>query len=450
MKVIAGAINKQWLFSLAKTHTSNCDEVRTAVAYAEQNCLELFLECRQHRKALTFYGRYDLKVPVDPEVVRWFLDQRDPTLVCRMVPDFLHSKVIWWLGVGAFLSSANLTNRAWTQNLGAGIFMSEDELDEAGMLEDLRTFFDVVDARSHAIDDGLYRHLVELEGKRQAIDKVEDDYQRGVERYYPAGVGLASEEATPAKERAYAAFVQRWRESLQILRDISQLVVRDEHRPSWIPPNTPAGAQADQFVHAYYYKKAHGHRGDAHVRAAYERNRPRGTEALTEALLWWKRADFDFDHERRTLLEWAPTLRRLLSKDHIRFLTQDEFKEARSMVHSVIDYGNKRRNVELGLQDDEKPDQATRVMLWAERLWHARTSQHEHTPVQMLEHVIWGEGDVESRIWTASREPQWRIRGLNFSSLGEMVGWARPDEYPPRNDRTIKGLTCLGYTVRSV
>ncbi|WP_371200120.1 phospholipase, partial [Ectothiorhodospira sp. PHS-1] len=38
------------------------------------------------------------------------------------------------------------------------------------------------------------------------------------------------------------------------------------------------------------------------------------------------------------------------------------------------------------------------------------------------------------------------LQGL--SSLGEIVGWARPDEFPPRNMRTSKGLRALGYNVR--
>jgi len=46
--------------------------------------------------------------------------------------------------------------------------------------------------------------------------------------------------------------------------------------------------------------------------------------------------------------------------------------------------------------------------------------------------------------------PQWRLRWVQFSTWGEVVGWARPDEYPPRNDRTLKGLRALGYPVRGV
>ena len=48
----------------------------------------------------------------------------------------------------------------------------------------------------------------------------------------------------------------------------------------------------------------------------------------------------------------------------------------------------------------------------------------------------------------AIRSDDWAIPHVGLSSLGEIVGWARPDEFPPRNMRTSKGLRALGYNVR--
>lgn len=42
----------------------------------------------------------------------------------------------------------------------------------------------------------------------------------------------------------------------------------------------------------------------------------------------------------------------------------------------------------------------------------------------------------------------WAIPHVSLSSLGEIVVWARPDEFPPRNMQTSKGLRALGYNVR--
>jgi len=45
----------------------------------------------------------------------------------------------------------------------------------------------------------------------------------------------------------------------------------------------------------------------------------------------------------------------------------------------------------------------------------------------------------------AIRSDDWAIPHIGLSSLGEIVGWARPDA---RNMRTSKGLRALGYNVR--
>ncbi len=57
-------------------------------------------------------------------------------------------------------------------------------------------------------------------------------------------------------------------------------------------------------------------------------------------------------------------------------------------------------------------------------------------------------GSVSARLWNAIRSDDWAIPHVSLSSLGEIVVWARPDEFPPRNMQTSKGLRALGYNVR--
>ena len=66
----------------------------------------------------------------------------------------------------------------------------------------------------------------------------------------------------------------------------------------------------------------------------------------------------------------------------------------------------------------------------------------------LLNYVVWGNGSVSARLWNAIRSDDWAIPHVGLSSLGEIVGWARPDEFPPRNMQTSKGLRALGYNVR--
>jgi hypothetical protein len=51
-------------------------------------------------------------------------------------------------------------------------------------------------------------------------------------------------------------------------------------------------------------------------------------------------------------------------------------------------------------------------------------------------------------MWDALTDSRRKVELLGVSSLGEIVGWALPDLYPPRNGRTSKSLRSLGYDVR--
>ncbi len=57
------------------------------------------------------------------------------------------------------------------------------------------------------------------------------------------------------------------------------------------------------------------------------------------------------------------------------------------------------------------------------------------------------EAQLPERLWAAFHDPKWKIEGLGVSALGELVGWALPDRFPPRNRRTSKSLQSLGYEV---
>ena len=67
----------------------------------------------------------------------------------------------------------------------------------------------------------------------------------------------------------------------------------------------------------------------------------------------------------------------------------------------------------------------------------------------VLQFVLYGTdpGDMELRLWDGISNREWRIPHFGKSILGETVGWARPDDYPPRNNRTNKALRALGFDV---
>lgn len=246
-------------------------------------------------------------------------------------------------------------------------------------------------------------------------------------------------------EKHFNKFDADWNSTLQVMRSIATRVANPDIRPAWIDASVSPGVQADQFLHAYYYKKVKD--GNRHPYEEFFLDNFKNPElALREALEWWHDADFDYAFEARTIYEWSPLLRELLARNRISTLNEEEFVSAISRVHAIRDHAIKQENKHLGLPD--RPQAIDdKVQKFGEWLWRQR-SKEGRTVLELLNYVVWGAGNVSNRFWNATRSDQWAISHIGLSSLGEIVGWARPDEFPPRNMRTNKGLRALGYDVR--
>lgn len=447
MRFIAGPLNKQLLQNLLGEVIEPCTRVRAAVAYANRDNMQLFEACARHLKPLEFYGRYDHTVPVDPAVLKWFLDKASPNYHCKLVPDILHSKVIWWVDAGAYIGSANLSDRAWISNIEAGVFLPHDELAETGMERELLRFFEEVDDRSIPLREEIYLEQRQLADRRLQLSKqdYELEQQFDKKRLLDKNRGLVFVETKRSTEKRFRKFEQEWNDTLQLMRSIAARVSAPGVKPGWIDDSVPPGVQADQFLHAYYYKQVKD--GNRHPYEEFFARNSRNPElALREALEWWNAAEFDHSFEERTIYDWSPRLRELLARERLLKLTEEEFVDAVARVHAIRDHAIKQENEHLGLPD--KPQAGDdKVQKFGEWLWQQR-SREGKTVLDLLNYVVWGSGHVAERIWNAIRSDEWAIPHIGLSSLGEIVGWARPDEYPPRNMRTSKGLRALGYNVK--
>ncbi len=447
MRFIAGPLNKQLLQNLLVEMIDGCTHVRAAVAYANRDNMLLFEACARHLKPLQFFGRYDHTVPVDPSILKWFLDKASPNFECKLVPDILHAKVIWWVDAGAYVGSANLSDRAWVSNIEAGMFLSHDELVETGMESELRRFFEEIEDRAQLLRKDVYQEQAKL--AEQGSDLAKRDYaaeqQFDKNRLLPKNHGIVFVDTKRSSEKRFQKFEQDWNETLQMMRSIASRVSTPDAKPDWIDATVPPGVQADQFLHAYYYKQVK--EGNRHpYEEFFARNSKNPELALKDALRWWHTADFDHSFEERTIYDWSPRLRQLLARDRILKLSEEEFIDAISRVHAIRDHAIKQENEHLGLPDvpQSGDDKAQKFGEW---LWRQRSNDGKSV-LDLLNYVVWGNGSVAQRLWNSIRSDQWAIPHIGLSSLGEVVGWARPNEFPPRNKRTSKGLKALGYNVR--
>jgi hypothetical protein len=120
-----------------------------------------------------------------------------------------------------------------------------------------------------------------------------------------------------ASSKKRADFLKEWHATLQDLRDIGNAVSQPANRPGWISGGAPAGAQADQFLHAHYYQRTFDGR-KANYAAFFEANKGRRVDAPAEAMAWWQKLPAAPSSESEMLNVTAPFLQAVLSEERVR------------------------------------------------------------------------------------------------------------------------------------
>lgn len=446
MKFIAGAINGEFLLQIHEKAIHAAESVSAAIAYAAGED-RIIRDCLNNNIPLDYYGRYDGSAPVALPILKLFLDAKSPGFVCKLVPDIFHPKVIWWKGVGAYIGSANLTSNGWFGNIEAGIYLDDSELAEFDIDEELENFFSFIDSKSHLLSIEVYEEL-------QALSKVSDRQKSEKTttfdrtRLLPHLALLTYVNAKSTDDELKRAFSTEWSDTIQLLRDIGTRVSADEFRPSWISKDVPQGVQVDQFLHAYYYSQVREGNKSKHNKL-HDENAKTRERALVNAMNWWQKLTDPPHDERVTVEEWAPFLRVNLDQKKLLSLTADEFTEVYSRVHAARDHCLRVSKLTLGLLVDSESKREERVRLLGQWLF-LQKSQEGSTVIQTIDYVLYGgaQKNLPDRLWEAHKSAKWRIPHFGVSTLGELVGWALPNEFPPRNGRTSKALYALGNMVR--
>jgi hypothetical protein len=436
-------INGQYLRNITENAAKDTDEVLAAVAYATESSL-LFDWCLEHKIPLTFYGRLDETVAVSVPILKRFLATKSSIFGCRLVEKH-HAKVIWWRGVGVYIGSANLTNAAWYNNVEAGCFFSEEEISDE-MASDLLAMFALLEAHATPLTDEL---IIEMEKRAKSLASFKPDSNRfWASPSFKRWSGLAQITKHNANDRKRREFLEEWHATLQDLRDIGEKASRPENRPRWVSGSSSAGAQADQFLHAHYYQRTFDGR-KANYASFFAKNRNRREDALTEALKWWHELPAAPQFEDEMLNTTSPFLQTALNKEGLASMSYDKFCEVCMGVHAIRDYARRVPNKAVDLPDTgDRYTISQKVTALSARIWNDRSSHGERVR-HLLRHVLYGGSDEQlpERLWEAVHDPKWKIDGLGISALGEIVGWALPERFPPRNGRTSKALRSLGYNV---
>jgi hypothetical protein len=182
----------------------------------------------------------------------------------------------------------------------------------------------------------------------------------------------------------------------------------------------------------------------------HEQNRTAPDAAVEALFVEWK--GFEASDNWGEFLNVAPVeTRELLRRESIAALDVEGLTKIIFNTHAAREHARQALKSDLG-DEGAASSQEERCRLLAEFWLRAKPAPNRGIR-EVLDFVIWGD-EVDpraaARLWKAVHNPAWKIRRLGQSILGELIGYARPERYPPRNHRVSKTLVALGFTGISV
>jgi hypothetical protein len=458
MRVVMGELNGVRLIDLMHAATSKCNRVTAAVAYATMSN-SFFDHCIQSNIFLDFFGLLDDDSAVALPVLERLLQAGPLAASPRLVKGHFHSKIIWWHGFGAYIGSANLTSAAWSANVECGVFFEESEILGNQIQFDLEQQFDYLRANSSPVTTELVRALNGLRPLEAAAYRAKQNLKSQFDlatKGFPNHPGLVA--AGPdSKPTAFTRFTTEWNETLELLRGLSREFQALNQKPSWVSPAANPTVHFDQFLHAYYYVRVRDDREDDEsvksvelVNRSFQRNRKDPKAALREGAEWWASLREAPYGEDVFIRDTSPMMSSNFSKDSLRTWTLDDLQKVFFEVHAFKMHARQVKNRLFGLPADHRESTRARSDRLAKWLWEQPRDPTQRHIRDVLEFLIWGAhpSNMVERLWSVMNDEQWRYDHLGQSTLGEAVGWARPDGYPPRNNRTNKALRSLGHDIR--
>ncbi len=458
MKAVMGSMNGVRLLDLMNAATSKCSRATAAVAYATNNT-PFFDHCLGNKIFLDYFGLLDEDQAVAIPVLQKLVEAGPLAVNCRLIKGHFHSKIIWWHGFGVYIGSANLTSNAWAANVECGVFYEEAEIAGTQLQIDLEQQFDYLRVNSSPVTSELVRELGKIRPHEEAVYRAKNQVRSQFElatKNIPPHAGLASY-GPSIRTTAFTRFTSEWSETLELLRGLSREFLKLNLRPKWVSTDAEPAVHFDQFLHAYYYVRIRDEKEDEDsaksvelVNRAYLKHRANPSLALEDAGKWWSSLPKAPYGEDVFIRDTAPRIRASFAKENLPTWTLENFQETFFEVHAFKTHARQVRNSFFGLHQGHRESARERSDRLATWLWEQRREPNQQHILDVLQFLFWGtspENAVE-RLWIVTTDENRRFDHLGPSSLGEALGWARPDKYPPRNNRTNKALRSLGHDVR--
>ena len=452
-----GEMNGNRLLDLMTQAAGKCSRATAAVAYATRNN-PFFEHCYENKIFLDFYGLLDEDGAVSEPVLLRMLQAGPLAVNPRLIKGHFHSKIIWWHGFGAYIGSANLTSNAWFTNVECGVFLEESEIIGSQLQLDLEQQFSYLKEVSAPVTAELLKALKKLgtweQGVNTARQKLKSQFDEAT-KGIPTHSGLTAP-GPKLRTTAFTRFTTEWTQTLELLRGLCNDFTKLNKRPTWVPADAEPAVHFDQFLHAYYYVKVRDERGDDDsaksvelVNRAFLKHRENPRVALVEAADWWASLPEAPYGEDVFIGKIAPWIRKRFELAELKAWTLEDFQEVFYQVHAFKTHARQMKNSILGLPRGHSETEAERSNRVAKWLWEMKRDDSQLHIKDLLEFLVWDQSvpNMTERLWLVTTDNKWRHDHFGPSSLGEAVGWARPDLFPPRNNRTNKALRSLGHDV---
>lgn len=449
MRLIANSLNAQYLSAVVKNiDRTALSGIDAAVAYTT-TIDEIGALAKETNVPFVLYTLIDGDFP-SPSVVQKFLSSpvHWQLLLTR---DFFHAKVLWFRGVGAYIGSVNLTQQAWWQNIECGLWLTEDELEEQGLDDALVQFFAELSG-SRRFVPAAQEHLDavrKLARSAKAVSDAKTALNAAADSLLSSVPGAKAPALVVGKDEdlALQGFMTEWESTLTVLRKLSAKV-ESMPWPSWVDKSVPPSIVQDQATEYWWHKHVRRN-GEAPAETMmmryHERYRAAPDGAVEQMFAEW--ADFNASDDWAQFLNVAPLeTRELLKRESLTDLDVEGLTRIILNTHAAREHARQALKSDLG-DIDGNSSQEERCRLLAEFWMRAKPAPNRGIR-EVLDFVIWGDAidpRIAARLWRAAHDPTWKIRRLGLSILGELIGYARPDRYPPRNHRVSKTLVALGF-----
>ncbi|MBK7823498.1 MAG: hypothetical protein IPJ61_21160 [Tessaracoccus sp.] len=446
MRIIGNALNGDYfenLVRLAAVKGSGLQQISLAVAWVK-SMDPLFELAKAKNVPLTLYALAEDGFPAT-QVVQRFVDG-PTTWQLLLTRRFYHPKIVWFRGVGVYIGSANLTTSGWWDNLECGVWFTQDEIERDNLDVQLTSMFAEVAKRSTGVNREHLAAFRRLDAQRAELTAAERAFQARVDKEF-ANLGGQDKPIRPTTKGGAARqqFIAEWQNGLGLLQKIVD-GTKLRTWPSWVAKDAHPAIVQDQATEYWYHRNIRLS-GDsvATIDALHRKNRGSPDAALDQAFAEWEA--FEGDEKWTYYINEGPRrVGELLQRTALTQLDEDRLTEILHATHAAREHARQMRKKDLGDEGTTSTSEE-RSRLFARYLL-GQESADGKTVQDVLRYVIWGDDqtpDVGERIWDAVHEEDWKLPHLGPSILGEMVGYARPDQYPPRNGRVSKTLAALGY-----